>query len=99
MSAVVEEVVCKPGEASEMPARSTAVTYATSPSLCVLEKLMHVQDQNVLINHRHPAAVAITIVAAEPFVLATRLFQLASAHQRTAPTLPPVELSIAWGAE
>lgn len=31
-------------------------------------------DQNVLINHRHPAAAAITIVAAESFVLDARLF-------------------------
>jgi RES domain-containing protein len=31
-------------------------------------------DQNVLINHRHPAAAEITIVAAEPFVLDARLF-------------------------
>jgi len=31
-------------------------------------------DQNVLINHRHPAAAEITIVAAEPFALDTRLF-------------------------
>lgn len=31
-------------------------------------------DQNVLINHRHPAATDITIVSADPFVLDTRLF-------------------------
>ena len=31
-------------------------------------------DQNVLINHRHPAAARITIVAVEPFVLDVRLF-------------------------
>jgi len=31
-------------------------------------------DQNVLINHRHPAAAEITIIAAEPFILDTRLF-------------------------
>jgi hypothetical protein len=29
---------------------------------------------NVLINHRHPGAAQITIVATEPFVLDTRLF-------------------------
>jgi RES domain-containing protein len=31
-------------------------------------------DMNVLINHRHPSAAQITIVATEPFVLDTRLF-------------------------
>lgn len=31
-------------------------------------------DMNVLINHRHPAAADITIVAVEPFVLDPRLF-------------------------
>lgn len=31
-------------------------------------------DMNVLINHRHPDAARITVVAAEPFVLDTRLF-------------------------
>lgn len=31
-------------------------------------------DQNMLINHRHPAAAGIKIVAAEPFVLDARLF-------------------------
>jgi RES domain-containing protein len=31
-------------------------------------------DQNVLVNHRHPAAAAILLLAAEPFVLDTRLF-------------------------
>jgi len=31
-------------------------------------------DMNVLINHRHPAAVEITMIAAEAFVLDTRLF-------------------------
>jgi hypothetical protein len=30
--------------------------------------------QNVLINHRRPAAAEITSVAAEPFVLNARLF-------------------------
>ena len=34
-------------------------------------------DQNVLINHLHPAAAGITIVAAESFVLDARLFQAA----------------------
>ena len=31
-------------------------------------------DQNVLINHRHPAAAKIILVTAEPFVLDVRLF-------------------------
>jgi RES domain-containing protein len=31
-------------------------------------------DQNVLVNHRHPTAAEITILAAEPFVLDVRLF-------------------------
>lgn len=31
-------------------------------------------DQNVLVNHRHPGATQITILAADPFVLDTRLF-------------------------
>jgi RES domain-containing protein len=31
-------------------------------------------DMNVLINHRHPAAAEITMIAAETFVLDTRLF-------------------------
>lgn len=31
-------------------------------------------DMNVLINHRHPDAAGITILAAEPFVLDPRLF-------------------------
>lgn len=31
-------------------------------------------DQNVLINHRHPAAARIAIAATEPFVLDPRLF-------------------------
>lgn len=31
-------------------------------------------DMNVLINHRHPAAAEITIIAAESFMLDTRLF-------------------------
>jgi len=31
-------------------------------------------DRNVLINHRHPAAVGITVLAADAFVLDTRLF-------------------------
>jgi RES domain-containing protein len=34
-------------------------------------------DLNVLINHRHPAAAEITIIAAEVFVLDTRLFAAA----------------------
>jgi hypothetical protein len=32
-------------------------------------------DVNMLINHRHPAASAITMIAAEALVLDTRLFQ------------------------
>ncbi len=31
-------------------------------------------DLNVLINHRHPAAAEISVIAAETFVLDTRLF-------------------------
>jgi RES domain-containing protein len=48
-----------------------------SPLLCVPSAIVPLDgspDQNVLINHRHPAAADITIVSAEPFVLDTRLF-------------------------
>ncbi|HTW69049.1 MAG TPA: RES family NAD+ phosphorylase [Acetobacteraceae bacterium] len=49
-----------------------------APLLCVPSAIVPLDgspDQNVLINHRYPGAAEITIMAAEQFVLDTRLFQ------------------------
>jgi RES domain-containing protein len=51
-----------------------AVTEALLVVPSVIVPLANAPDRNVLINHRHPDAVRITVVAVTPFTLDPRLF-------------------------